>query len=192
MLIGVRDTLFSVLIAELYGHHIRYETLLRAQTSTLPAPAVSFPSKLRYNTVQRLQVNRLPTQYKPPFPYEAFRCSCVTNILTSTCLPISPFGYIISLFASTAAGFPSAVLTAPSYQVIEAKGRPKRNAVVVTELPYQVNKSALLQRMAEMVNDKKVSLDSASCLLLVMVASLVYVHSLHTFQRRQLGILLID
>lgn len=41
-------------------------------------------------------------------------------------------------------------------QVIEAKGRSKRNAVVVTELPYQVNKSALLQRMAEMVNDKKV------------------------------------
>ncbi|CAM9493634.1 unnamed protein product, partial [Hapterophycus canaliculatus] len=40
-------------------------------------------------------------------------------------------------------------------EVIEAKGRPKRNAVVVTELPYQVNKSALLQRMAEMVNDKK-------------------------------------
>lgn len=40
--------------------------------------------------------------------------------------------------------------------MIEAKGRSKRNAVVVTELPYQVNKSALLQRMAEMVNDKKV------------------------------------
>ncbi|CAM9092331.1 unnamed protein product [Pylaiella littoralis] len=40
-------------------------------------------------------------------------------------------------------------------EVIEVKGRPKRNAVVVTELPYQVNKSALLQRMAEMVNDKK-------------------------------------
>lgn len=45
---------------------------------------------------------------------------------------------------------------AHTHQVIEAKGRPKRNAVVVTELPYQVNKSALLQRMAEMVNDKKV------------------------------------
>ena len=41
-------------------------------------------------------------------------------------------------------------------QVIEAKGRPKRNAIVVTELPYQVNKSALLQKIAEMVNDKKV------------------------------------
>ncbi|CBN74882.1 DNA gyrase subunit A [Ectocarpus siliculosus] len=40
-------------------------------------------------------------------------------------------------------------------EVIEAKGRTKRNAVVVTELPYQVNKSSLLQRMAEMVNDKK-------------------------------------
>eukprot|EP00903_Cladosiphon_okamuranus_P010462 g9898.t1 len=40
-------------------------------------------------------------------------------------------------------------------EVIEVKGRSKRNAVVVTELPYQVNKSALLQRMAEMVNDKK-------------------------------------
>ncbi|CAM9466525.1 unnamed protein product [Ascophyllum nodosum] len=40
-------------------------------------------------------------------------------------------------------------------EVIEAKGRPKRNAIVVTELPYQVNKSALLQKIAEMVNDKK-------------------------------------
>lgn len=40
--------------------------------------------------------------------------------------------------------------------MIEAKGRAKRNAIVVTELPYQINKSALLQRMAEMVNDKKV------------------------------------
>jgi len=31
----------------------------------------------------------------------------------------------------------------------------KRNAIIVTELPYQVNKAAMLEQMANLVNDKK-------------------------------------
>ena len=42
-----------------------------------------------------------------------------------------------------------------SIETIEAKGRPDRDAVIVTELPYQTNKAALIERIAELVNDKK-------------------------------------
>ena len=38
---------------------------------------------------------------------------------------------------------------------IEAPGRPDRDAVVITELPFQTNKAALIERIADMVNDKK-------------------------------------
>lgn len=37
-----------------------------------------------------------------------------------------------------------------------AKGRRKREAVVVTQLPYQVNKAGLVAKIADMVNDKKI------------------------------------
>jgi DNA gyrase subunit A len=40
-------------------------------------------------------------------------------------------------------------------ETIEARGRPDRDAVIITELPYQTNKAALIERIAEMVNDKK-------------------------------------
>jgi DNA gyrase subunit A len=40
-------------------------------------------------------------------------------------------------------------------ETIEAPGRPDRDAVIVTALPYQTNKAALIERIAEMVNDKK-------------------------------------
>ncbi|WP_320677110.1 DNA gyrase subunit A [Prochlorococcus sp. MIT 1300] len=40
-------------------------------------------------------------------------------------------------------------------ETIEASGRPDRDAVIVTQLPYQTNKAALIERIAEMVNDKK-------------------------------------
>ena len=40
-------------------------------------------------------------------------------------------------------------------ETIEAPGRPDRDAVIITELPYQTNKAALIERIAEMVNDKK-------------------------------------
>ncbi len=38
---------------------------------------------------------------------------------------------------------------------IESPGRPDRDAVVITQLPYQTNKAALIERIADMVNDKK-------------------------------------
>lgn len=40
-------------------------------------------------------------------------------------------------------------------QVKTGKGSKKRTAIIVTELPYQVNKSALLEKIADLVNDKK-------------------------------------
>ena len=40
-------------------------------------------------------------------------------------------------------------------ETVEAKGRPDRDAVIITELPYQTNKAALIERIADMVNDKK-------------------------------------
>ena len=42
-----------------------------------------------------------------------------------------------------------------SIETVEAKGRPDRDAVIITELPYQTNKASLIERIAEMVNDKK-------------------------------------
>ena len=40
-------------------------------------------------------------------------------------------------------------------ETLHTKGRPDRDAVIITELPYQVNKAALIERIAELVNDKK-------------------------------------
>ena len=40
-------------------------------------------------------------------------------------------------------------------ETLHAKGRPDRDAVIITELPYQVNKAALIERIAELVNEKK-------------------------------------
>ena len=42
-----------------------------------------------------------------------------------------------------------------SIETIEVKGRPDRDAVIITELPYQTNKASLIERIAELVNDKK-------------------------------------
>jgi DNA gyrase subunit A len=41
-------------------------------------------------------------------------------------------------------------------ETIEHRGRPDREAIIVTELPYQTNKAALVERIAELVNDKKI------------------------------------
>jgi len=41
-------------------------------------------------------------------------------------------------------------------QVKYGKGSKTRSAIIVTELPYQVNKAALLEKIALMVNDKKI------------------------------------
>ena len=40
-------------------------------------------------------------------------------------------------------------------ETIEHPVRADRDAVIITELPYQTNKAALIERIAEMVNDKK-------------------------------------
>ena len=40
-------------------------------------------------------------------------------------------------------------------ETFEHPGRADRDAVIITELPYQTNKAALIERIAEMVNDKK-------------------------------------
>jgi DNA gyrase subunit A len=40
-------------------------------------------------------------------------------------------------------------------ETLEYPGRPDREAIIITELPYQTNKASLIERIAEMVNDKK-------------------------------------
>ena len=40
--------------------------------------------------------------------------------------------------------------------VIEKAARGEKEAIVVTEIPYQVNKAKLVERIAELVNDKKI------------------------------------
>ncbi|WP_407895351.1 DNA gyrase subunit A [Scytonema sp. NUACC26] len=41
-------------------------------------------------------------------------------------------------------------------ETVEQRGRPDREAIIVTELPYQTNKAALIEKIAELVNDKKI------------------------------------
>ncbi|MDJ0736394.1 MAG: DNA gyrase subunit A [Nostocaceae cyanobacterium] len=43
-----------------------------------------------------------------------------------------------------------------SIETIQQRGRQEREAIVVTELPYQTNKAALIEKIAELVNDKKI------------------------------------
>ena len=38
---------------------------------------------------------------------------------------------------------------------IKSPGRAEKDAVIITELPYQTNKAALIERIADLVNDKK-------------------------------------
>ena len=40
-------------------------------------------------------------------------------------------------------------------ELIEQRGRPDREAIIVTQLPYQTNKAALIEKIAELVNDKR-------------------------------------
>lgn len=39
---------------------------------------------------------------------------------------------------------------------IQHRGRPDREAIIITQLPYQTNKAALVEKIAELVNDKKI------------------------------------
>jgi DNA gyrase subunit A len=41
-------------------------------------------------------------------------------------------------------------------ETLEQRGRPDREAIIITELPYQTNKAGLIERIADMVNDKKI------------------------------------
>ncbi len=41
-------------------------------------------------------------------------------------------------------------------EVIEQRGRQDKNAIIVTELPYQVNKAGMIEKIAELVNDEKI------------------------------------
>jgi DNA gyrase subunit A len=40
-------------------------------------------------------------------------------------------------------------------ETIEHRGRPDREAIIVTELPFQTNKAALIEKIAEMVNEHR-------------------------------------
>ncbi|MBD2459633.1 DNA gyrase subunit A [Oscillatoria sp. FACHB-1407] len=40
-------------------------------------------------------------------------------------------------------------------ETIEHRGRPDREAIIITELPFQTNKAALIEKIAEMVNDRR-------------------------------------
>jgi len=41
-------------------------------------------------------------------------------------------------------------------ETVEHRGRPDREAIIITELPYQTNKAALIEKIAELVNDKRI------------------------------------
>ncbi|MBD2387191.1 DNA gyrase subunit A [Cylindrospermum sp. FACHB-282] len=41
-------------------------------------------------------------------------------------------------------------------ETIEQRGRPEKEAIIITELPYQTNKAALIEKIAELVNDKRI------------------------------------
>ncbi|MEO1210309.1 MAG: DNA gyrase subunit A [Cyanobacteria bacterium J06638_20] len=40
-------------------------------------------------------------------------------------------------------------------ETIERRGHPDREAIIVTELPFQTNKAAMIERIAEMVNERR-------------------------------------
>ncbi|MGG6296686.1 DNA topoisomerase (ATP-hydrolyzing) subunit A [Leptolyngbya sp. AN02str] len=40
-------------------------------------------------------------------------------------------------------------------ETMERRGQPDREAIIVTELPYQTNKAALIEKIAEMVNERR-------------------------------------
>ncbi|AFY65216.1 DNA gyrase subunit A [Geitlerinema sp. PCC 7407] len=40
-------------------------------------------------------------------------------------------------------------------ETVEQRGRPDRDAIIITELPYQTNKAALIEKIAELVNEKR-------------------------------------
>ncbi|MFN5967742.1 MAG: DNA gyrase subunit A, partial [Pseudanabaena sp.] len=43
-----------------------------------------------------------------------------------------------------------------NFETISALGRQDREAIIITEMPYQTNKASLIEKIAEMVNEKKI------------------------------------
>ena len=41
-------------------------------------------------------------------------------------------------------------------ETLEQRGRPDKEAIVIAQLPYQTNKAALIEKIAELVNDKRI------------------------------------
>ncbi|MEL6457913.1 MAG: DNA topoisomerase (ATP-hydrolyzing) subunit A [Cyanobacteria bacterium J06621_15] len=41
-------------------------------------------------------------------------------------------------------------------ETLQQRNRPEREAIIITELPYQTNKAALIEKIAELVNDKRI------------------------------------
>ena len=41
-------------------------------------------------------------------------------------------------------------------ETIEQRGRQDKDAIIITQLPYQTNKAALIEKIAELVNDKRI------------------------------------
>ncbi|MDJ0598432.1 MAG: DNA topoisomerase (ATP-hydrolyzing) subunit A [Crocosphaera sp.] len=41
-------------------------------------------------------------------------------------------------------------------ETLEQRGRPDREAIIITQLPYQTNKAGLIERIADLVNDKRI------------------------------------
>lgn len=41
-------------------------------------------------------------------------------------------------------------------ETLQQRGRADKEAIIITELPYQTNKSALIEKIADLVNDKKI------------------------------------
>lgn len=42
-----------------------------------------------------------------------------------------------------------------SIETLEQRGRPDRESIIITELPYQTNKASLIEKIAELVNDRR-------------------------------------
>ncbi|MDX2272973.1 MAG: DNA gyrase subunit A [Cyanobacteriota bacterium] len=42
-----------------------------------------------------------------------------------------------------------------SVETIQHRGRPDRDAIIITELPYQTNKASMIEKIAELVNEKR-------------------------------------
>ncbi len=75
--------------------------------------------------------------------------------------PDFPTGAVIlgtsALREAYTTGRASIVLRAVThFETLTTPHRPDREAIVVTELPYQTNKAALIEKIAELVNDKKI------------------------------------